>query len=726
MSEHVAPHETADFPLVDAVQFANERSKVPIAWHGRLDDLIGRTHRIARDKLNSPGFSPVEYVEGAFRSKAGVRHVTALVLDFDHLGASATQAMFRCLDRAGWTWIAYTSFSHRAHGADDQCFRVVIAVTRPILPDEYPRVWDAVNGVLGAAADPRARDVSRLWFLPACPSERADVAWIRCNPARPLDVDRALLQVAPTPARKPRSKQPEARSIEAGQRNAALTSLAGSLRRRSADEATILAALTAANAAQCTPPLADAEVERIAASVVRYDPTSVLLLANRTDLGNAERFEWANHHTFRYVHAWSTWIRYDGARWVRDESGHAIRAVRDLLRELAAAAASVPGDGEPEALLAFALRSENHARITATLALAAALLPVAAEEMDRDADLLSCANGTIDLRTGTLRAHDRADLIMRKTEVLFDPDAECPTWDAFLRTALKGSQDLIDFVQRAVGYSLTAHTTEQVLFLLHGQGANGKSTFLETLRAVLGDYGKQTDFDTFRKKDASGPRNDLARLVGVRFVAAVEAEAGMPLAEALVKQLTGGDTITARFLHHEFFEFKPALKLWLAANHRPRIGGTDIAIWRRIHLIPFTAAIATAERDRRLPEKLRAELPGILAWAVRGCLAWRQAGLGTAPEVTRATAEYRGEMDVIGTFLAEETEPGGEDPFANLYDAFKRWCKATGESLRSEKAFTNALRAAGHAPRKGAHGARLWSGLHVKQQVPGGRDEEAP
>jgi len=179
---------------------------------------------------------------------------------------------------------------------------------------------------------------------------------------------------------------------------------------------------------------------------------------------------------------------------------------------------------------------------------------------------------------------------------------------------------LVRFLQRAVGYALTGMTSEQVLFFLYGTGANGKSTFIETCRNLVGEYAQQADFDTFVPKENGHPRNDLARLAGARFVAAVEAAQGRQLAENVIKQATGGDTITARFLYREYFEFSPQFKLFLVANHKPVIIGTDEAIWRRIRLIPFTVTIPPEERDKQLLEKLQRELPGILAWAVRGCL----------------------------------------------------------------------------------------------------------
>lgn len=274
-----------------------------------------------------------------------------------------------------------------------------------------------------------------------------------------------------------------------------------------------------------------------------------------------------------------------------------------------------------------------------------------------------------------------------------------------------------------MGYSLTGHTSEQVLLLLYGIGANGKSTFLETVRALLGDYATQADFTTFLKRESDGARNDLARLVGTRFVSAVEAEAGKPLAEALVKQLTGGDTITARFLFREFFDFRPAFKLWLAANHKPTITGGDHGIWRRMRLVPFTVTIPEAERDAKLTSKLAAELPGILAWAVRGWLAWRAAGLGLPPEVQAATASYRDEMDALGPFLDEATAAvdGARITAKELYEAYEAWCAANGERPRSQKGFAMSLRERGFEAVKGSKGVRCWSGLALGGEAgPGG------
>jgi putative DNA primase/helicase len=488
------------------------------------------------------------------------------------------------------------------------------------------------------------------------------------------------------------------------------------MRRRGADLETIRDALHQTNRARCQPPLEDDEIARIAESAVRYQPTSPLLAANRTDLGNAERFAAFAGDRFRYVHAWGAWLFYDGKRWTRDADGGATRWCRDTLRAVAAEAGTLAEPAARDQLRKHALDSEAAARINAMTTLAQALLPVATDALDRDPDLLNVANGTLDLRSGTLRPHDRADLLTRLAPVAYDPEARCPRWDAFLLRCMGGDGELVAFLQRAVGYALTGHTSEQVLLLLYGTGANGKSTFLETLRALLGDYATQTDFTTFQKREGEGVRNDLARLVGTRFVSAVEAEAGVPFAEALVKQVTGGDVITARFLFREFFEFRPTFKLWLAANHKPTVRGNDHGIWRRIRLVPFTVTIPEPERDPALLIKLAAELPGILAWAVRGCLDWRERGLGAPDAVKAATASYREEMDAFGGFLDETcvVHEAASVTAKELYTAYQTWCEANGERARSQKALAMALRERGFTAVR-TKKARGWAGLGLRR-----------
>jgi putative DNA primase/helicase len=715
--------EASDATL-EAVQFDNEKSKTWRHFEGRALELIGHDHAVREKKEGTSTFSPVRYLPGKNRGKSNVAYATALGLDFDHLPAVSHDEVFDRIGEKGWAFIAYSTFSHMANGDDDRCFRVLLFVTRPIAPAEYQRVWQTINAALGDHADASARDISRIWYIASCPAERRDSSWVHTSNGEPVSIDRILAD-APDSARDgrrlnratPRGRVPE------GERNSTLMSIAGALRRKGSEYDEILTVLRATNAARCTPPLGEDELAGITTSVCHYEPASLLLAANHTDLGNAERFVQHAGDRFRFCTRWGTWMAYGQGRWRRDEDGEAIRSARDLLRALAAEAQTITDDQHKNQVLKHALRSEALPRISAMLSLAQSLLPIATEELDQRPGWLNCVNGTVDLATGQLRPHSPADYITKQVPVVYNADADCPNWLAFLYRIMGGNERLIGFLQRALGYSLTGETSEQVLFLLYGTGANGKSTFLETLRAVLGDYAVVADFTSFVKRKSDGARNDLARLVGARFVCGVESDEGRQLDEALVKQLTGGDTITARFLFKEFFDFKPQFQIWLATNHMPGITGTDHGIWRRIRLVPFTVTIPPEQQNRALPRELLEELPGILAWAVRGCLAWRAAGLGEPPEVREATAAYRDEMDLVGRFLDDECVFGDTVaiPSKDLNELYAKWCENNGEQPSSHKALSQALRVRGCSPTRFAKGKRGWRGVRVRgeEEQPG-------
>jgi putative DNA primase/helicase len=260
---------------------------------------------------------------------------------------------------------------------------------------------------------------------------------------------------------------------------------------------------------------------------------------------------------------------------------------------------------------------------------------------DNDPYLLNVNNGTIDLKKGILKPHDPTDLITKLVPVDYDLNAEMPLAKEWLLEVMDGNQEMVSFLKRAVGYSLTGDTREQILLICYGVGANGKSTFFGLIQELLADYATATSTSTLMVKRTESIPCDVAMLKGARFVAAAEAEAGQHIAESLVKQLTGGDVITARYLHSNPFTFKPTFKIWMAVNHKPVIRGTDVGIWRRIRLIPFTVVFPDHKQDKTLPEKLREELRGLLAWAIAGCLEWQKSGLGVPDEITKATGDYR-------------------------------------------------------------------------------------
>jgi len=440
---------------------------------------------------------------------------------------------------------------------------------------------------------------------------------------------------------------------------------------------------------------------------------------NLTDLGNARRL--VRHHAqdLRYCHPWDKWLIWDGRRWIQDTTGDIVRRAKHSIGALYREAAEVEDQKERQKLVAHALRSESDSRLRAMIHLAQSEpgIPVLPEDFDANPWLLNVENGTLDLRTGELRSHSRDDLVTKIVAAEYDETASCPQWTAFLERIMGGNEALIAYLQRVVGYTLTGDTREQCLFMLYGTGANGKSTFLETLRALFGDYGQQADFSTFLYSKDDRVRNDIARLMGRRFVAAIEADAGRRLAEVLVKQLTGGDTIAARFLFKELFEFRPSFKIFLAANHRPSIHGQDHAVWRRIRLIPFEVTIPAEERDRDLLTKLRTELPGILAWAVRGCVEWQHRGLAEPAAVLRATDEYRRDMDVLAAFLEERcvTMPGARGTSKGLYDAYCAWCQDNAEEPVSARTFGLRLKDKGFKQARTSQ-TRSWVGIGLVDQ----------
>jgi putative DNA primase/helicase len=282
---------------------------------------------------------------------------------------------------------------------------------------------------------------------------------------------------------------------------------------------------------------------------------------------------------------------------------------------------------------------------------------------------------------------------------------------------LAGRRELIHFLQKAIGYSLTGNTQEQCFFILYGTGANGKSTLLDTLLALLGSYAKQAAPDVLLSKSIDRHPTELADLMGARLVTAIETGEGRRLAENLVKQMTGGDRIKARFMRQDFFEFSPTFKLFLATNHKPQIRGTDYAIWRRIRLIPFTVTIPEEERDPTLPEKLRVELPGILAWAVRGCLAWQHEGLKPPAEVAHATEAYRTEMDVLAAFLADccVVHRNARVKASELYHIYTQWCEDNGEHVENQRSFGMRLSERGFERCK-VKGLGWWRGIGIAVQ----------
>jgi putative DNA primase/helicase len=471
-----------------------------------------------------------------------------------------------------------------------------------------------------------------------------------------------------------------------------------------------------------------------------------------TELGVAERVCREHEGELFFVPERGEWFKWDGRRWVEDATKQiwefAIKTIRNIAKEAETKLATCNAKmleilemrasaKRTEALevfdpkvvdaaqmamkaLAFSRSMETKAKISAVVELTEALPTLIKRYAQLDADpwLFNVSNGTLDLRTGELRQHRREDYLTKISEVVYDRGARAPRFDAFLREVIPDAE-LRGYVQRAHGYTLTGLTTEQCMFICDGTGANGKSVLAKLRRAYMGEYQRTTPSNTFLERRGDGPRNDLAALVGARLAAVSETPKGKALDETLIKAVTSGDMLSARFLHKEYFEFPPHFKIWMDTNHLPNIGGEDDGIWRRVRVVPFQVTIEEAKQNKKLDQELiDSELPGILRWAVEGCLSWRRQGLGQPALMSDEMSEYREESDPLSEWLDVACNPTGTCTSKEIWESYTSHCVRHNLTPVPRKELTRYLkhRKFGRAKVTTKEGAQVrgWKGLSLK------------
>ncbi len=440
----------------------------------------------------------------------------------------------------------------------------------------------------------------------------------------------------------------------------------------------------------------------------------------RTDLGNARRLVNRHGKNIRYIPEWRKWMAWEDGRWKIDSDGAIMRLAKETVEAIYLEALGLPSTEERDALLSHAIRSQAEARLKAMVSLAESegSVVAAARLLDADPWLLGVQNGVIELKTRQFRPARWEDLITKRAGVVFDPDAQCPQWLKFLDTVTGGDASLQAYMQRVVGYTLTGIVSEEVLFVLYGIGSNGKSTYRETVHALLGDYALAADAGLLtERKKPGGATEEIARLKGRRFVAVNETAENDHLSEARIKFITSQDTITARNLYGHLFDFFPTHKTALTTNHKPIVRGTDEGIWRRLHLIPFIVTISKSAVEKDFRERrLMPELSGILNWALAGLADYLKQGLNPPRTVLASTQDYRNDMDVVGQWIAErcEVNPKASVPTSAAYSDYSQWAAdEVGWELR-KLTFRRHLSDRGFAAVKGTHGQRMIVGLRLK------------
>lgn len=468
-------------------------------------------------------------------------------------------------------------------------------------------------------------------------------------------------------------------------------------------------------------------VEGISVDIIRpenawsYEPMTAE--EGRTDVNNARRLSERYGHLLRWVADWKAWAAWDDRRWVHDKETYATKYAsevgKDIWRELADEYAQ--SDPHSRGMISkFATHTNSGRGARDMVHLAKSMMVSWPREFESSPMLLNVANGTIDLETGKLRPHDPEDRLLNVSEVVFDQKKRCPTWERFLSEVFGNRKELVEYVRRLIGYTITGRVSEQVMIFCYGGGANGKGTFYGTISRILGEYWNKAPRGLLLWKNFESHPTDLADLYGKRLVVCSETGEGRALDETLVKELTGGDPIRARRLYENNWEFWPTHKLWLVSNHKPRVVGSDHGIWRRIKVLPFEQTFTDDRIDKDLDVKLTAELPGILAWAVRGCLEWQREGLPSPVLMEQETRAYRQEQDVVQQFVDTHCDVGESlsEGATALYERFK---KEFPEGEVTQNGFGSRLRAKGFTNKRSdgsdfrmPDNLRGWKGLQLK------------
>ncbi|MEG0775046.1 phage/plasmid primase, P4 family [Clostridium sp.] len=448
-----------------------------------------------------------------------------------------------------------------------------------------------------------------------------------------------------------------------------------------------------------------------------------LLGFNFSEVGNAKRLLALHGKNLRYQALTKRWYLWGGTHWEVDETLKIELLAKDVLERLQKAASGIDtreesGSKFKQRVMNFIMASESDNKIKSMINQCKNEEEIAVTKMDQEIYKINTVNGTVNLKEGTVEAHNREDLITKVLPFNYNKEATCENWLKFLDKIFLGDKGLIDFIQKSIGYSLTGDTSQQCYYICHGRGANGKSTFLNTIREIMGEYSEVLNELSIAYSEFAtrGPREDIAKLASRRFVVVPELNEGRVLDDALLKSLTGENAYAVRHNYGREFQLRPEFKLWISSNEIPEIKSTSEGTWRRIRLIPFFYKFSEEERDEYFYEKhLKPELEGIFAWAIEGCLKWQSEGIKIPEKVILASKEYKEGMDLIGRFIDEccTLNESAETAAGVLYSAYVSWCKNVGEEQISQMKFSLKLAGKGFKKNKRTH-ANTFSGIELK------------
>lgn len=734
-------------------------------WDGLLDSLAdpaSANHR--REKLEGPLFSPARF-DGEGKKGENVLDINFGVLDLDDVNLDTLEAVGKIGN--AYDCLLYTTWSHHECPQGYMRARLLVPFTRPVLVTEWPALWARFSDLF-SANDPHCKNSGRGYFTPGMPLGHEQTLKCRRFGTRGRAIDVDALLALPQPGGVALSGDATASGSEAtdiattfdfdslgyswkqsrdkkkqrwgelilkvsegqviatqGDRNDKMVKFTLAIVRARPYWSTesIADFFSRTLHAMGEPTIKDFKSMIDRARVYLAEKQKKTDEYKRSDRGNAERLVAEYGHLFRYVPEFRKFIVWDGTRWVRDADGQVQRWAKYVIRTMYAEAKNIDDSDRRKEFVNFVTGSESAPRLHSMVELAKTEegVPVTADKLDANPWLFNAANGTIDLRTGELRAHDPKDLITKLSPVPYDPGAKSDLWFEFLVTTTGGDTALAAFLQRSAGYAAQGTAREKAWCFSYGPRDSGKGTFNDAIAYPLGDYHVNSESKTWLHSHdaAGGNRGDLVRLRGARLVTASEFHVGARFSESTVKKFTGGgDEVTAAAKYQDEISYIPQALLWFQANDAPKINSDDEAMWNRMRRIPFSFTIPEEKKDPHLKDKLQSPevASAILAWIVRGCLVWQTEGLKTCPAVEASNAEYRSEMDRLSEFLDEccKLDPAAKPVSSDmLYRHYTAWCERSGIRAVLEKAaFGKRLAARGFKPYRSAS-ARGWNGIEL-------------